>query len=748
MPARAAGAWQTLCLGVMRLLSRLLMIALAGLGGNALAEDAAGLPPALQAQLQRGVEQGVWPLVAAGFIDATGSSLVLPGNADTTVGANARFALGDAGTIYNGLLLARLASHGQLRMDDRIADHLPAGFACADARVCAITLQQLATGDSGLPPLPANLFPRHPGQLWRDYRETDLLEFLANYRLPEQPAPRESALGQLLLGWILGRVHGGGYAAALRQEVTGPLGLVETSGAVQGLVPGSYDGRQSLPPPATEFALPLNLNTSAGDLVRLLQAMLRPGDSPLRQALLLSRQPQDRRGNAGLGWRISLVRDGAQEWPLVWQQANRGGYSVFLGFRTDQQRALVLLGNSDANLTPQGLAQLMGGSLPTLPPREAAAPADPAQYAGLYEFSPGAQLLIRVTPAGLSAQASGRLAARLRPLGPDQFDLPGEAIQLNFQRDALGRIDSLRWVENSLIVPVRRLSTRAPQLPRTPVTLGAGQLAAFCGDYRVDGDVLVRFHCGEKPGLQFSGGIWRELNAYGGDHFGSADGDFEVTAERGTDGAVSGLQLVLLGNEAELPRTQWPALAPEVVQSLQREQQRRAELVAEAQQSAMQQAAAPETVATVAQVATPWQNALAGLQPVEPPPPPPVVLGPLAPVRQTVHTADQPATAPLATSVETGQAAAKIPTTPAISTPPAAAAIRTPSTTPATPAASAAPTAAQPQAAVPSSRASAPAQVKPVTTSPPAAVEALPEREQRPRFVPPPPLKDKKHDAT
>ena len=698
--------------------------------------------------MQHGVEQGVWPLVAAGFIDGAGSSLVLPGNVDATVGANARFALGDAGAIYNGLLLARLASHGRLRMDDRIADHLPSGFACADVRVCAITLQQLATGDSGLPPLPANLFPRHPGQLWRDYRETDLLEFLANYRLPEQPVPRESALGQLLLGWILGRVHGGGYAEALRQEVTGPLGLVETSGAVQGLVPGSYDGRQSLPPPATEFALPLSLNTSAGDLMRLLQAMLRPGDSPLRQALLLSRQPQDRRGNAGLGWRISLVRDGAQEWPLVWQQANRGGYSVFLGFRTDQQRALVLLGNSDANLTPQGLAQLMGGSLPTLPPREAAAPADPAQYAGLYEFSPGAQLLIRVTPAGLSAQASGRLAARLRPLGPDQFDLPGEAIQLNFQRDALGRIDSLRWVENSLIVPVRRLSARAPQLPRTPVTLSAAQLAAFCGDYRVDGDVLVRFHCGEKPGLQFSGGIWRELHAYGGDHFGSADGDFEVTAERGADGAVSGLQLVLLGNEAGLPRAQWPALAPEVVQSLQREQQRRAELVAEAQQSATPQSAEPETVAATPLVPTPWQGALAGLQPVEPPPPPPVVLGPLTSVRQTARTADRPVTAPQTTSAGTGQAAAKIPATPAISAAPAAAAIRTPSTTSVAPPASAAPTAAQPQATLPGNRVSAPAQVKPVTTSPPAAVEALPEREQRPRFVPPPPLKDKKHDAT
>ncbi|MCQ4167039.1 serine hydrolase domain-containing protein [Tahibacter harae] len=702
------------------------MAALAGLGGTALAEDA-GLPPALQAQLQRGVEHGVWPLVAAGYADGAASSLALPGNSDTTAGAGARFALGDAGAIYNGLLLARLASHGRLRLDDRIADYLPAGFACADARVCAITLQQLATNDSGLPPLPANLFPRHPGQLWRDYRETDLLEFLANYQLPPQPAARESALGQLLLGWILGRVHGGGYAAALAQEVTGPLGLVETSGSAQGLVPGSYDGRQSLPPPAAEFALPLNLNTSAGDLLRLVQAMLRPGDSPLRPALLLSRQPQDRRGNAGLGWRISLVRDGEQEWPLVWQQSNRGGYSVFLGFRTDQQRALVLLGNSDANLTPQGLAQLMGGSLPTLPPREAAAPADPAQYAGLYEFSPGSQLLIRVTPAGLSAQASGRLAARLRPLGPDQFDLPGEAIQLNFQRDALGRIDALRWVENGLIVPVQRLSTRAPQLPRTPVTLSAGQLAAFCGDYRVDGDVLVRFHCGEKPGLQFSGGIWRELNAYGGDHFGSADGDFELAARRGADGTVSGLQLVLLGDEAELPRVHWPALAPEVVQSLQREQQHRAAEIA-----AARQAAPPDTAPAQAAAPAPWQPAVAALQPAEPAPPAPVVLGPLGSVG---HTAPAAAIRPAAPGRnESAPAAQTVSTVRAVSAPAAVPA-------------SAASASALP-ATTTTGRAAAPAQVRPVTAPPPAAIEALPEREQRPRFVPPPPLKDNKHDAT
>ncbi len=434
----------------MRTAIRLLIAAVLGHAAAAGAQDGAALPAPAADYLERAAAQGSWSQVSATYLSHMSASQTrYPATSEAEPAA--RLALGDASVALTGLLLGDLASSGRVRLDDPISRYLPDGFACADARVCAIGLQELAMQTSGLPPLPTNLFPSDPADPWRDYREADLLTFLANYRLPAQPLPRESPLGNLLLAWLLGRAHGDGYATALRVRVSNPLGLRDTG----------VDGDSG------PSALPARVRSSSEDLARLLRAMLRPGESPLRAALMLSRQPRDSRANWGLGWRITTVRAEEQEWPLVWQSAQLGGETVFVGFRTDQQQAVALSANGAASLAPLGLALLRAGALPPLPPAPAAASFDPAEFAGLYEFTPGAQLVIRPSASGLSAQISGRLALRLTPLAPDLFAVDGAAIRLSFQRDARGRIDALRWSENGVIVPVRRLSARAPMLPRS-----------------------------------------------------------------------------------------------------------------------------------------------------------------------------------------------------------------------------------------------------------------------------------------
>jgi serine-type D-Ala-D-Ala carboxypeptidase/endopeptidase len=603
-----AAAAQTLCLRFMRTVIRLLIGAALSYGAAAAAQEGPALPQSARDFLARAA--GSWPLVVAGQIVHSDSDISVSGAAADGAGAEARFVFGEAGSTYAGLLLADLASAGRLRLDDPISRYLPEGLHCADPRVCAITLQQLATQESGLPPRPANLFPVNPEQPWREYREADLLEFLANYRLPENPPARESALGQLLLGWILGRVDGEGYTAALSRRIGAPLGLAATGGDDTNLLPGHSDTVQRMPQPAPQLALPLQLRSNAADPLKLLRAMLRPGDSPLRAALLLSRQPRDARGNWGLGWRISRVREQDQEWPLVWQYGNSGGYASFIGFRIDRQQGVVLLGNADASLAPLGLSLLGQGKAPPLPPLAAAAPAAMAEYAGLYESSPGQQLLVRAGAGSLSAQASGGLASRLRYLGDDVFDIPGLATQLHFQRDTRGQIELLRWMENGVIVPVRRLSSRAPQLPRTPMP--AADMSGYCGDFAVDADVLLRLHCQARPAAQFSGGPWRELTLFAPDRFAAADSEFELIAQRDPAGAVEALSLVLLGVETRLPRVRWQALPATVAATLQREQQQATQL-----RAAREQPATPSVADKSAQIA-PWNETLQWLPKPQP----------------------------------------------------------------------------------------------------------------------------------
>jgi CubicO group peptidase (beta-lactamase class C family) len=664
------------------------------------AQDGATLPAPVATYLERGVAQGSWPRVVSAHVLQSSTSLATyPVASGGDADGDMRFLLGDAIGAATGLLLAELASSGRVRLDDPISRYLPADFPCADPRVCALTLQQLAAHGSGLPPMPANLFAADADDLWRDYQETDLLEFLANYHLPAEPGPRPSATGQVLLAWLLGRAHGGGYAAALSERVTEPLGLRATGVDTANVATGHRNGRPA--PPARETPLPVHLYSSVDDQVRLLRAMLRPGDSPLRAALMVSRQPRDARGNWGLGWRINMVSQDEQSWPLVWQAGSAGGQSVFFGFRTDRQEAVALFGTAEASFAPLGLALLDGGNLPPLPAQATALSGDPADYAGLYEFAPGTQLLIRATPEGLTAQTSGRLALPLTPLGPDLFGAAGAPVQLRFQRDARGQIETLRWSENGFIVPVQRLSRRAPALPRTEQALSADKLSDYCGDYAVDSDVLARFLCDGRPALQFSGAQRRELFAYADDRFASRDGEFELIARRDADGQVQALTLVLLGNETELARVRWRPLPTEIAASLRRERMVREETVRAA--IAERAAAARTSEVTIPLAPAPWVQRLPVLAP-----------RPVVPYRAPGN----------AMTGASGASAA---------------------------AANARQSSSRPPISVPSSRVGPPANVRPAPAAAPAQIESLPERFERPRFAPSPrkePEKETKDDGT
>jgi D-alanyl-D-alanine-carboxypeptidase/D-alanyl-D-alanine-endopeptidase len=649
----------------MRTVIRLVTAAVLGYGAAVGAQDGTALPAPAADYLARATAQGTWPQLSAVYLSQSAQSLAnYPAGADAP-DAGTPVALGDAAAALTGLLHADLASSGRVRLDDPIRRYLPDGVDCVDARVCDLTLQELATQTSGLPPLPTNLFPVDGANVWRDYRESDLLVFLANYRLPAAPLPRDSPLGNVLLAWLLGRAHGEGYATALAERVTRPLGLGDTR--LEGGAAGT---------------LPTRVRSSVGDLSRLLRAMLRPAESPLRAALMLSRQQRDPRASWGLGWRIATVREDDQEWPLVWQSAQVDGAAVFVGFRTDHQQAAVFAGSGDTSLAPLGLALLKGGALPPLPATPVALAVDPAEYAGLYESSPGEQLLIRAASGGLSLQSSGRLSVGLKSLGPDLLAVDGAAVRLSFQRDASGRIDALRLSENGVIVPIRRLSTRVPNLQRSDIALSADKRRDYCGDYAVDADVVARLHCGDALALQFSGTQRRELFAYAEDRFASRDGELELIARRSTDGQVNALTLVLLGRETTLARTQWLPLPPAAATALADERRQR-EAAARDATTAVQTPAKRETA--------PWTATLPVLPPANP-------LPYRAPGTGAAPAATPPATRPVAPA---------------------------------------------PAVAVPATRTSGSANVRAAPPAAPARVETLPDRFERPRFAPRPEEKAK-----
>ena len=511
--------------------------------------------------LARKVEGHVWSALMVASIDsgdiATAAFGHLEGAESAAPDAATRFQLGGVTAAYTGLLLADLAASGKVRLSDPISAFLPPGATCADARICAITLAQLASDRSGLPPLPANLLPRDSRDPFREYGEAELLAFLAGYRPVQWPTPAsDSLLADGLLGWALGRAHGGGYAAALRERVLVPLGLAATEFEDADLAPGYSGGN---PARVTHFGVlagAAGLRSTAGDQATLLKAMLQPGETPLRSALLLARQAQDEDGDRGLGWRLAYAQVGGQSWPIVWQRGETGGHASFVGFRTDRQQAVVLLGNNAMDLSALGLSMLRGEGISGAPTATLAVnPDNLDEYAGLYAFGPGREVVVRARNGILTVQQPGQLAVRVNASGEDAFATADGALQLFFARGERRRIEALRWAQGGYNVPAERLSDKAPQLDRVAHPFAADALAAVCGDYIVDANVTARLACvNGNIYFQMTGANERAVFPYAADRLATVDGEIELRVERDAAGKPVALVLGLLGKELTLPR--------------------------------------------------------------------------------------------------------------------------------------------------------------------------------------------------
>ena len=506
--------------------------------------------------LQHGVDVGAYSQVAAGWLDGGQRQTWFFGH-DTQPQLASTFEIGAATEIFTGLLLAQAAYEGKVRLQNPVRELLPKDLKLADPALGAITLQQLAIHRAGLPVLPPNLLPANIEDPYADYSRQNLYALLANYHRPEIASPNYSTLDAGLLGDLLGRSYGKSYADLLDEKILKPLGMQHT---------GFDDDAGLLVGHAHADAVPhwhfgalagaAGLRSSVGDLLALLQQNLRPQDSPLRAALLLARQAQGGGPqSAGLGWNIVEVPDGEQSWPLVWRASRTAGFATFLGFRTDLQQALVLLGNSDADLTALGLAWLQQQTPPALPqaPPPLSKPVAWDDYPGLYKLDGGAEFVVRSTAHGMNVQFRGQPAQMLRAVSDDAF--AGESLALAFKRE--------RTQVSGVIVDVggvheqaRRLSEHAPALTRTPIE--APVAADLAGDYLLQGAMLVRIRSGERTlALQMTARAPVRLQAFAPDRYTDAEGSCEVTFQRSSKGAVTGLVLTLAGIDRTASRVLW-----------------------------------------------------------------------------------------------------------------------------------------------------------------------------------------------
>jgi CubicO group peptidase (beta-lactamase class C family) len=522
------------------------------------------LPADFRGAIEEGIANGRYQSVAVGLIerDERGEWLfgeISPGGAKP-VSADA-YELGSTTRSFTGLLLSQGLIAGKLRLDDTLGK-IFANVRFADPRLAATTVGQVATHRAGLPAIPSNLFPRNADDPYVDFDSAALFAYLAHARLDAGPATyRYSEVGLALIGEALARAYGKDYRSLLATEVLAPLSLTQSGfGSVPRLVDGYHEGKPALHWQHQALSAAAGLRATLSDLMRFAAVQLKPDASPLRAGILLAREPRAVAGGGetALAWQLVPVASDGQNWPLLWQAGITGGFSSFIGLRTDRQRALVLLGNAGIDLSSLGLMLLADRPAPAAPPKllPLVAPATLA-YEGWYRFDSGDDLVVRSSAESLTAQLSGLLPQPIFAYDDDAFEVAGETAQITFQRDG-AKIVGVVLHRKGMNLRAERLSEGAPALKRNSSASTAQDLAPYAGDYALSPSVRARI-VAAPPGLraQLTGTAPVLVQLCAVDRFCDDEGVLEIGFTRDAAGKVAALEWRQGVFEARATRDDW-----------------------------------------------------------------------------------------------------------------------------------------------------------------------------------------------
>jgi len=418
--------------------------------------------------------------IAVGVIEPAGRRLVCYGqlaNGDPrTLDGDTIFEIGSVTKVFTSLLLADMVHRKEVALDDPAAKYFPDNVRMPARSGNPITLLDLSTHTSGLPPLPSNLKPKDLRNPYADYSVDDLYQFLSGYELPCDPGSEfvYSNLGAGLLGHVLARRAGTNYESLIRVRITEPLNMRDTAITLSSSMKQRMaTGHSGILEPVANWDLPTlagagALRSSADDMLTLLEAFLSYKETPLAPAMKamldLRRPVGNTKLEIGLAWHI--LGESA------WHNGGTGGFRSFFGFDPKARTGVVVLSNAS---TPTGVDDL-GGHIwnpkvplanPAPPLQGTAIQIDPTlldNYTGRYQLAPDRIFEIsrdgdRLFAQGFGAQGIGGPKFEMFAESEKRFFVKVTGSQITFEIGPEGRATSL------VMHRAGREPTSAPRLP-------------------------------------------------------------------------------------------------------------------------------------------------------------------------------------------------------------------------------------------------------------------------------------------
>ena len=225
--------------------------------------------------------------MVVGVTEGNGHRIVAHGCRDRSgthpVNEETLFEIGSITKLFTALLLSDMANRGEVRMDEPVAELLPAGTRVPVRDGKAITLRDLASHYSGLPRVATNGdAPDRPGGPYAAYSAEKLYEFLASHELIRTPGDsfEYSNVGVGLLGHALVlRAGADGYESLIRARILDPLRMDNTVIAIPSRLAGNVAaGHDDSLEPTSDWTFDVLAGTGAlrstlPDLLRFVDAV-------------------------------------------------------------------------------------------------------------------------------------------------------------------------------------------------------------------------------------------------------------------------------------------------------------------------------------------------------------------------------------------------------------------------------------------------------------------------------------------
>ncbi|WP_298467326.1 serine hydrolase [uncultured Erythrobacter sp.] len=429
----------------------------------ATAQDAERMVEVVEEEVEAGAFMGAVLVAKDGtvLVDQAWGSANLELSVDNS--SLTKFRIGSVTKQFTAASILLLQEQGKLTLDDPISQHMEG----TPEAWSGITLRHLLHHTAGLPNVTSlDGFGR------LKYLPTTQDELIATFsELPLEFEPgsdwKYSNSGYVLLSRVVETASGKSYSDFLSANLLDPLGMKETgldrsstilpkrasgySPSSEGVVNADY----------VDMGIPTGagaMYSTTGDLLKW-QRGLFGGQVLSAESLAEYTTPSPLEAIGDDKYALGVIVEDDEDGKAYWHGGGIEGFNAWLGYDPDNKATVVVLANLNGGTASKlggQLMQLARGAEITLPDERVAtelAPADFAQYEGVYAVAPTFKITVFQDDGKLMAQATGQDAFQIFAEGPDRFFLKVVDAQVRFERGEDGTVKSLTLFQGGQELP-------------------------------------------------------------------------------------------------------------------------------------------------------------------------------------------------------------------------------------------------------------------------------------------------------